>query len=65
MAWVFAVPVVGFVVLLVVGSITGSVRMKSCCGTADPRCDARMREAFLDGASATKPSHALDDPYTN
>lgn len=46
MGWVFAVPVVVFVVFLVVGSITGKVKMTSCCGIADPRCDARMREAF-------------------
>jgi hypothetical protein len=35
-----------FVVFLVVGSITGRVKMTSCCGIADPRCDARMRDAF-------------------
>jgi hypothetical protein len=46
MAWVFAVPVAVFVVLLVVGSVTGRVRMTSCCAVADPRCDARMRDAF-------------------
>lgn len=55
MAWVFAVPVVGFVVFLVIGSITGHVKVKSCCGIADPRCDARMRDAFLDGANTTNP----------
>jgi hypothetical protein len=44
MAWVFAVPVVGFVVLLVIGSITGRVEVKSCCGVADPRCDVRLRD---------------------
>ena len=63
MGWVLAVPVVAFVVFLVVGSMTGHVKMTSCCGAADPRCDVRMRDAFLDEAHATKPSPALDDRY--
>lgn len=46
MAWVFAVPVMGFLVLLVVGAITGRVKVASCCGISDARCDARMRDAF-------------------
>ena len=46
MAWVFAVPVMGFLVFLAVGAITGTVKVKSCCGISDPRCDARMRDAF-------------------
>jgi hypothetical protein len=63
MAWVFAVPVVVFVVFLVVGSITGNVKMKSCCRIADPRCDARMRDAFSDEAyaQAVPPSHSMVD----
>lgn len=60
MAWVFAVPVVGFLVFLVVGSITGHVKTRSCCDIGDPRCDARMRGPFLDGANATQRSLALD-----
>jgi hypothetical protein len=48
MAWVFAVPIVVFVFFLVVGSITGQVKMKSCCGIADPRCDARLRFRLCD-----------------
>lgn len=63
MAWVFAVPVVGFVVFLVVGSITGRVDVRSCCGIADPRCDARMRDAFVDAAQEsqdTRPSQPVD-----
>lgn len=48
MAWVLAVGLVGFVVFLVFGSITGHVKVTSCCGVPDPRCDARMRDAFLD-----------------
>jgi hypothetical protein len=60
MTWVFAVPVVGFVVFLVVGSITGHVKLRSCCGVAAPRCDARMRDAFLAEANADQPSQPLD-----
>ncbi|HET7173890.1 MAG TPA: hypothetical protein VFI30_06400 [Nocardioidaceae bacterium] len=56
----FAVPVMGFVVFLVIGSITGRVKMKSCCSIADPRCDARMRDAFPDGADGNKPFQPLD-----
>lgn len=48
MAWLFTIPVVAFVVFLVVGAITGRVKVVSCCSIADPRYDARMREAFAD-----------------
>ena len=40
--------VLAFVVLLVVGGLTGRVKLRSCCGIADPRNDARMRGAFED-----------------
>lgn len=50
---------VAVVVLLVVGSITGNVKMRSCCCIADPRCDARMRDAFLEDANAAEPSQPL------
>ena len=61
MTWVFAVPVLGFLAFLVVGSITGRVKLKSCCGIADPRCDVRMRDAFLDAGNPTdEPSRSLD-----
>ena len=36
--------VVGFVVLLVVGALTGRVKVRSCCGIADPSQDRRMSE---------------------
>ena len=59
MAWVFAVPVMGFVVFLVIGSITGPVKMKSCgASTSTPRCDARMRDAFP--MRMNMPSQPLD-----
>lgn len=32
-----------FLVLLVVGGITGRVRITNCCNIADPTRDARMR----------------------
>jgi hypothetical protein len=52
----------GFVVLLVVGSITGNLKMKSCCRIADPRCDLLMRDAFPDGAyPSSPPSHSMVD----
>jgi hypothetical protein len=47
MTWVFAIPVMAFLVFLVVGAVTGHVKLTSCCSIADPRCDLRMREAFL------------------
>jgi hypothetical protein len=48
MAWLLSVPIAAFVVFIVVGAITGHVKVRSCCGIADPRCDARMRDAFRD-----------------
>ena len=49
--------------VVVRGSITGNVKMKSCCRIADPRCDARMRDAFSDEAyaQALPPSHSMVD----
>ena len=40
--------VLGFLVLLVVGGLTGRVKATSCCSvsTADPRRDRRMAAAF-------------------
>ncbi|WP_331525392.1 hypothetical protein [Nocardioides sp.] len=64
MTWVFAIPVMGFLAFLVVGSISGRVKLRSCCGIGDPRCDARMRDAFLDGASADKPSRPIEGRQT-
>jgi len=60
MTWVFAVPVICFLAFLVVGSITGHVTLKSCCGIADPRCDARMRDAFRDEVESMEPSQSPD-----
>ncbi|MCA1696709.1 MAG: hypothetical protein LC749_19415 [Actinobacteria bacterium] len=35
-----------FLALLLVGTVTGRVTVKSCCAVADPRRDLRMRDAF-------------------
>lgn len=53
MAWLFAVPIAAFTVFIIVGAITGHVEVRSCCGIADPHCDARMREAFSDAELTT------------
>lgn len=62
MTWVFAIPVMAFLVLLVVGALTHRVTVRSCCAVADPRADLRMREAFLDDdpASAAAPRGDAD-----
>lgn len=52
MAFLFGVPALLFLVVLVYGGLTGRVRMSSCCGVADPRKDLRMRGAF-DEADST------------
>jgi hypothetical protein len=56
MTWVFAVPVAGFVLFLVVGAVTGHVKVTSCCGVADPHRDARLRDAFCDVPSTATTS---------
>ena len=43
-----------FLVLVVVGAVTGRVEVRSCCTVADPRRDARMRAAFEDDSPAPK-----------
>jgi len=35
-----------FLLLLVVGAVTGRVNLRSCCSIADPSRDMRMRAAF-------------------
>ncbi len=37
---------------LVVAAVTGRVRMQSCCSTADPRMDLRMRDAIREADAA-------------
>jgi len=43
-ATLIAVPLVG----LVIGALSGRVRLTSCCATSDPSRDLRMRAAFED-----------------
>ena len=42
--------VIAFLVLLLLGAITGRVKSRSCCSISDPRQDLRMRSAFEDDA---------------
>lgn len=37
-----------FTAVLLVGAVTGRVKVRSCCAVADPRRDLRMRAAFTD-----------------
>ena len=46
MVIVLGVLVVVFLAALLIGAVTGRVKITSCCAVADPRCDARMRGAF-------------------
>lgn len=48
--------VIVFLVLLVLGAITGRVRSRKCCSVADPRQDLRMRGAFEDETSPPSPT---------
>ena len=49
--FVFGGVVIAFLVVLVVGAVTGHVKSRSCCAVADPRQDLRMRGAFEGDAS--------------
>ena len=48
MEYVFGIPALVFLILLVYGGLTGRVRLSSCCAVADPRRDLRMQGAFDD-----------------
>lgn len=50
MKFVFGVPVALFLITLVIGGLTGRVRLTSCCTVADPRKDLRMASAFQEEA---------------
>ena len=52
MAYVFGIPALVLLVVLVYGGLTGRVRLSSCCSVADPRKDLRMRPAFEDDEPA-------------
>lgn len=59
MVYVLGIVAVAFVVLLAVGVLSRRVRLNSCCSMADPRHDARMRDAFLEERDETPvpPTH--------
>ena len=46
--YLVAAAVVTFLVVLVVGALTGRVKLRSCCAVADASKDLRMRSAFTD-----------------
>jgi hypothetical protein len=46
MAYVVGALAVLAIVALLVGALTGRVRMRSCCAVADPAKDLRMRDAY-------------------
>ena len=56
MALILGSVVVAFMLMLVVGALTGRVRAQSCCGAGDARRDLRMRSAFDEG-NDTRPVH--------
>lgn len=53
------VVVAAFIVTLVVGAVTGRVKVKSCCAVADPRRDLRMRDAFSDATPTSRSKQAM------
>jgi hypothetical protein len=55
MVIVLGVIVAMFTVLLAIGAVTGRVKVTSCCSIADPRRDARMRDAFADPVATHGP----------
>lgn len=46
-----------FLLMLVVGAVSGRVRVQGCCSIADPRLDLRMRGAFEDPAEESTGLH--------
>lgn len=48
--------VIAFLVLLILGALTGRVKSRSCCSVADPRQDLRMRGAFEDETTPLGPT---------
>jgi hypothetical protein len=62
MAYVFGIPTLVFLVVIVYGGLTGRIRLSSCCTIADPRKDLRMRGAFEDADLADLPSGSQAPP---
>ena len=46
MPYVIGALAVGFLAVLILGAVTGRVRMSACCTVADPKRDLRMRDAY-------------------
>lgn len=55
MEYVLSGLVVAFLVALVIGALRGSVNVRSCCSIADPRRDARMRDAYSEDQYSDTP----------
>ncbi|MFZ2016739.1 MAG: hypothetical protein WAV00_23215 [Nocardioides sp.] len=62
MAYVFGIPTLVFLVVLVSGGLTGRIRLSSCCTVADPKKDLRMRGAFEDADLVDVPSGSQAPP---
>ena len=62
MAYVFGIPTLVFLVVLVYGGLTGRIRLSSCCTVADPKRDLRMRGAFEDADLVDMPSGGQAPP---
>ena len=55
LSYLIAAVVLAPVLALVVGAVTGRVRVQSCCVPTDPARDLRMRDAFAEGDDAPSP----------
>ena len=53
--YLLAAPLVLFLILLIIGGLTGRVRLQSCCSIADPDKDVRMKESAPIVADANAP----------
>jgi hypothetical protein len=53
--YVVAAPVVMFLVLLVVGAVTGRVRVASCCSVPSAEQDRRLEPAVPETRITTRP----------
>jgi hypothetical protein len=54
---IYALAVIAVLLLLalVAAAVTGRARVRSCCATADPAKDLRMRAAFEDAGNSPTP----------
>ena len=41
--------VIAFILIMLIGGLTGRFRARSCCNVADPARDSRMRNVFETG----------------